>query len=177
MSDPFDQLMQSATLARREHRHADAERELIKAVSIARQGGTRVDLARALTRLGQIERDLNWLDTALQHYEEALALYRAKGDMLKIAHTVRHVGDIHQDAGRRELAEPCYAEALRLYRRDPRTPPLDLANAIRGLALLKDTAGEPDEARLLWQQARELYAAVNVEAGVAESTRRLARLG
>jgi tetratricopeptide (TPR) repeat protein len=177
MSSTVDQLMQSATLARREHRHAEAERDLIEAVSMARTNGSRGDLAKALTGLGQIERDLNRMDASLQHYEEALGLLRAEGDALKIAHTVRHVGDIHQDAGRRELAEPCYAEALRLYRGDPRTRPLDLANAIRGLALLKDNAGEADEARLLWQQARELYAAVNVEAGVAESTRRLARLG
>ena len=177
MPDSFDQLMQRATQARREHRPADAERDLIEAVAIGRKSGVRVDLARALTGLGQIERDLKRMDAALQHYEEALALFRAEGDVLKIAHTVRHAGDIHQDAGRPELAEPCYREALQLYRGDQRTPPLDLANAIRGLALLKDNAGETEEARLLWKEARELYSAVNVEAGVAESTRRLARLG
>lgn len=32
-------------------------------------------------------------------------------------------------------------------------------------------------ARALWQGAKKLYAAANVEAGVAESSRRLARLG
>jgi hypothetical protein len=51
-----------------------------------------------------------------------------------------------------------------------------LANAIRGLAILLDDSGEADEARALWQEARELYASVNVEAGVAESSRRLAKL-
>jgi hypothetical protein len=75
------------------------------------------------------------------------------------------------------LAEPCYHEALTIYRAHKETPPLDLANAIRGLALLKSNAGEVEEARALWAEARDLYAAVNVEAGVKESSRRLALLG
>ena len=55
-----------------------------------------------------------------------------------------------------------------------RTP--DLANAIRPLAILKFDAGETNEARSLWEETRKLYAAVNVEAGVTESSRRLALL-
>ena len=62
------------------------------------------------------------------------------------------------------------------YRKHPETPPLDLANAIRGLALLKSDSKRPESARALWHEARELYAAVNVEAGVAESNHRLALL-
>ncbi|MFZ0802782.1 MAG: hypothetical protein WBQ09_08105 [Terriglobales bacterium] len=51
-----------------------------------------------------------------------------------------------------------------------------MANAIRGFAILKGDSGEVKEATLLWQEAKELYAAVKVEAGVAESSRRLALL-
>jgi hypothetical protein len=93
-----------------------------------------------------------------------------------LAHTVRHVGDIHQDAGHAELAEPCYVEALAIYRNHEQTDPLDLANAIRPLAVLRDDAGELQEAKRLWAEVRDLYAAANVMEGVAESLRRLARL-
>ena len=143
---------------------------------MCRKAGSRAELAKALTGLGQIERDLHRREVALQHYEEAVAIYRAEGDVLMLAHSIRHVADIHLDEGRAELAEPHYHEALNLYRSHEQTPPLDLANAIRGLAILTHDAGRTDEARLLWQEARDLYAVVNVEAGVAESSRRLALL-
>jgi tetratricopeptide (TPR) repeat protein len=176
MSDATDKLLRDATQARREDRHADAKRILVEAVDICRKSESRSELAKALTDLGQIERDLHNNKAALAYYEEALAIYRTEGDALKVAHTVRHVGDIHQHQGHRELAEPCYREALKIYRNQERTPPLDLANAIRGLAILTFDAGEAEEAKLLWQEARDLYAGVNVAAGVAESTRRLALL-
>lgn len=102
-----------------------------------------------------------------------MALYRAEGDPLPIAHTVRHVADILREAGRHKLAEPCYYESLKLYRGEAATAPLDLANAIRGFALLKSNTGEAEAAKALWEEARALYAAVGVEAGVAESDRRL----
>ena len=135
-----------------------------------------MELAGALKDLGQIECDLDNNEAALQHYQEALALYRAEGDVLKIAHTVRHLGDVHRCEGRLTQAEQCYHEALNLYRNHPRTPLLDLANAIRPLAILKFDAGATDEARSLWEETRKLYTAVDVEAGVAESSRRLALL-
>jgi tetratricopeptide (TPR) repeat protein len=176
MSETSDKLIQQALQARRENRFADAERDLVEAVDICRQAGVRVELARALTNLGQIERDLYRGDQVLQHYEEAVALYRAEGDVLRLAHTVRHVGDIQRGAGRLQLAERSYHEALELYRGHAGTPLLDLANTLRGFALLKNTVGDAEAARPLWEEARDLYAAVNVAAGVKESTRQLALL-
>jgi tetratricopeptide (TPR) repeat protein len=176
MSDATDKLLAQAFQARRENRLDDAKRSLIEAVGLCRKAGAPADLARALTGLGQIERDLRTGDVARQHYEEATAIYHAEGDALKLAHTVRHLGDIHREDGRAELAEPCYREALDIYRAHDQTPPLDLANAIRGFAILKDNAGEAAQARLLWEEAGVLYAALNVKEGVAESRCRLALL-
>lgn len=169
-------LMRSADRARREHRLADAHRDLVEAVALCRQAGSRRELLQALKGLGQIERDLGRNDAAQPLYEEAVAIGREEGDALTLAHTVRHLGDIHQDAGRAERAESCYLEALALYRSQEGTPPLDLANAIRPLAILKAEAGQVEEARRLWEEARELYAAGDVRAGVAESEARLAQL-
>src|ERR1017187_8136279 len=100
MSEASDKLVQQASQARRENRLADAKRDLVEAVDICRKAGVRVDLAKALTGLGQIERDLHHSEAALQHYEEAAAIYRAEGDVLRLAHTVRHLGDIHRNDGR-----------------------------------------------------------------------------
>ena len=80
-------------------------------------------------------------------------------------------------AGRLAAAEACYAEALALYGAQDEPPPLDHANALRPMAILKETLGQADEARTLWQRARTLYGAAGIEAGVAECTEHLARLG
>lgn len=176
MSDAADKLLRQAFQARRENRPGDARRDLIEAVNLCRKADIPVHLAKALKGLGQIERDLHRGDAARQHYEEAAAIYRAEGDALKLAHTVRHLGDIHQDQGRVDLAEPCYHEALHLYRSNEQTPPLDLANAIRGLAILKDSRHETEQAKLLWEEARDLYASAGVKEGVEESSRRLVLL-
>jgi hypothetical protein len=132
--------------------------------------------AQALRTLAEIERRRGRGDAALALFEEVVAIYRRSGDTLKLAHTIRHVGDIHREAGHAALAEPCYDEALALYRGDPNTQPLDLANAIRPMAILKDDAGQIERATRLWEEAKALYAEVNVAAGVAESSARLARL-
>ncbi len=173
MSEKSDQLIRQALQARRENRLDDAKSDLVEAVALCREGDERGGLARALADLGQIERDLCHNDAALRHYEEAVAFYRAEGNPLKLAHTIRHVADIQRHEGAHRQAEGCYCEALRIYREHRETPPLDLANALRGWALLKEAVGEIREARAQWQEAGEIYAELHVEAGVVESKRRM----
>ena len=129
-----------------------------------------------LKALGQVERDMGNPEIALPLYEEAVTIYRDRDQPLALAHTIRHVADMQQDLGRAELAEGNYRQALAIYRGRPETSPLDLANAVRGLAILASDTGKNEEARALWQEAHDLYAAVNVEPGVKESSRRLAVL-
>jgi len=154
----------------------DAKRIFAEAVEAARLSKDRPWLARAYTELGRIERDLHETAPALLHYKEAAAVYRRLDEPLRLAHTVRHVGDILRGDGQLEPAGPCYREALEIYRAHPETPSLDLANAIRGFALLQEEIGENQEAVALWREAHELYAAVNVQAGVDEGDRRIERL-
>jgi transposase len=60
--------------------------------------------------------------------------------------------------------------------RGHRQAPLDLANAIRGFALLAADAGETERATSLWQEARRLYDAASVQRGVQESDAQIERL-
>ena len=128
-----------------------------------------VDVARAveLMREANRARHEERRDDAMRIAAEAIALLRQADEPLRLAHTIRHLADMHQEAGQPQLAEPLYDEAIAIYRGNECTPPLDLANAIRGLAELKD-----DER--LWQEAHDLYVATNVPPGVAETARRLA---
>ena len=110
-------------------------------------------------------------------YEEAVTAYRKDGTQpLKLAHAIRHLGDAHYEVAQTALAEQCFLEALALYRTYEHGPSLDFANAVRRLAVLKDDAGEVDEAIALWQESHDRYVEVNVPMGVAESDGHLALL-
>jgi tetratricopeptide (TPR) repeat protein len=176
MADSPKDLIATGSEARKQNRLEFAEQQFAAAVASARQIGDPALLSEALTGLGQIERDLRNLDTARAHYEEAVSILRALDDPLRLAHTVRHVGDILRNQGLWKLAAPHYGEALAIYREHPSTPPLDLANTLRGYALLEQQLGNAAQATAFWQEARSLYASVDVQAGVAEAERRIALL-
>src|SRR5215510_3098836 len=104
-------------------------------------------------------------------YEEAIRLFREADQPLLLAHAIRHLGDVYLEQGRPDLAEPCYHEALGLYRSHTDESSLDLANAVRSLAVLRW-----EQARMLWEEVRALYTGLSIEAGIQESTARVAAL-
>lgn len=176
MSDSPANQIAAGYQARREGRLEDAYRAYQQAVESSRESGEEQPLIAALAGLGQVERDRGHREQSQKHYADALALCRRQGFPLRTAHIARHLGDIYRESGLMQQAEPLLSEAISLYRQDLDTTVLDLANAIRPLALLKATQGDTDDARILWQEAQVLYSAINVEAGVAECSRQLAML-
>jgi tetratricopeptide (TPR) repeat protein len=168
-------LIEEGCRARREDRLPEAQRHFANAVVLCRKGKDKALLAQALTGMGQIARDLNDCSRALCCYEEAVRIHRGLDQPLRLAHTIRHVGDILRGMGRKVEAAPHYVEALELYRGQDETAPLDLANTLRGYALLKGDNGAFAEAMQLWQEAGRLYAQLDVRAGVAESNAQIAR--
>lgn len=136
----------------------------------------RLELANELRRRGESERGLTDGDGGVASYEQAIAILREQNEPLLLAHAIRHLGDIHLDRGRNELAARYYDASLALYREHPEAKPLDLANAIRSQAVLKEETGQITEAIALWSEAGRLYELVNVDAGAQESARRVTRL-
>ena len=98
---------------------------------------------------------------------------------LQLAHKLRHLGDLLRERGDLERATPLLEEALALYRAE--TPleeahpahALDVANAVRRVALLREESQEPAAAVELWAEARELYARLELAAGVEEAEQHL----
>ena len=133
----------------------------------------RIDLLSRAQKLRQSGESARRQDNiaARRCYEESVALLRDVGEPLTLAHTIRHLGDVYHEQGRPELAEPCYEEALALYREHGKGPSLDLANAIRSLAVLRW-----EQTRALWKEARDLYTPLRIEPGIKESTARLEAL-
>jgi tetratricopeptide (TPR) repeat protein len=131
--------------------------------------------AQALRNLGESQRELPG-DGGVAAYREAIAILRQHNVPLRLAHAVRHLGDIYRHAGDFDQAGACYDEALTLYRVHADARPLDVANALRGAALLKEKTGDPATAIRYWEEARNIYEAANVEAGATEGARRILNL-
>ena len=159
-----------------------ARDKLVQAVELCRKGTDPVELAQALHLLANLEHDMRRDDAALTSWLEAVALLRRADDPLQLAHKVRHVGDLHRHCGRFEEADICYEEAAALYRKHDKPGSLDFPNAIRPMAMVKERLGDRKQALALWQEARGLYAAVDIagldsQPAVDECDRHVARLG
>jgi tetratricopeptide (TPR) repeat protein len=187
MSQAIQELLEQGRQMRVQHRHAEAKAIYAQALSQASEEAEPAQMVQALTRYGGIERDLGNIDSALQHYRQALELCRALDTPLTLAHTIRHVADILRESGQLDAAQPCYWEALAIYRTHPETGTLDLANTLRGLALLEANRNHREEAIALWQEAGSLYDRVwrqpgspfsqaDLAPGIAESARQVAQL-
>jgi tetratricopeptide (TPR) repeat protein len=176
MSSLAAELVSRGYEARKEERLADAKRCFAQAVDRCRKANDRLMLAQALSGLGQIERDMGNPLQALRHYSDAIDLRRTEDDPLLLAHSIRHVADILREQKQLAKSATCYEEAIEIYRNQERTPPLDLANAIRGYALLKADLDDPEEATFLWHESMALYAEAGVPAGVEESQKQIAFL-
>jgi len=174
--DPVD-LIEKGAQARRERRLDDAYDAYRQAAEALRSSGQEQPLLiTALTGLGQIERDRGHLDRAQGHYADALAVCRQESSSLRTAHVARHLGDICRELDKADEAENHLTEAISIYRGSPDTKVLDLANAIRPLALLKTAQGDAAGAGRLWREAQVLYTAVNVTAGAEECSACLLQL-
>jgi tetratricopeptide (TPR) repeat protein len=172
--------------ARREKRYEDARAAFAEASAEFRHRGLEAELAHALTRQAQIERDTGNLDAALRYQLKALSIGRALNGCRGLAHTIRHVADILQEAGRHGEADPYYREMLELYDTQADVPPLERANAFRSFAIHQQHLGNDEQALSLWLNVRDRYRALDdmflsltgiaENPGVKEADARLAAL-
>lgn len=170
-------LIQRARTARREGRLSQAKEDLASAVSGARGAGCAHTLGMALSALAQIERDLGHAERSQDLYREAVDIFEAEAEPRAIAHAARHLGDLYREAGRLDEAGCYLTQALVINRARADCRPLELANSLRPLALLREDEGRVRDAVHLWKEARALYAAEGVRAGVEECSSRLEALG
>jgi tetratricopeptide (TPR) repeat protein len=175
MAETFKEQFARGYQARREDRLADSRAIFLKAVRSAAEEGDRPSLAEALCGLGQAERGIGNLEAARHHYAGAAVLYREIGPPARLAYAIRHEADILREACLPAEAEPLYLEAEGIYRQQGEGAELDLANTLRGLALVNESSGRLDASKSLFEQARALYPKCNVEAGAAECNEKLSQ--
>lgn len=172
----LDEHLRQAVDARRDSRPEAAWGHLIAAEAISRSTGRRRTLVTTLAGMAQLHRDAGDAASALPLFEEAVTHCQQLRDPHLLAQALRHLGEVHLELRHFDRAVQLLRDALNLYRTQPGTEPLDLANAVRPLALCLERQGAAEESRALWAEARDLYATLGIEAGVTECQAAVARL-
>lgn len=106
-------------------------------------------------------------------YAQAAALSRETGKPLMRAFALRHLSDLDRMGGKPAEALGHAEQAVALYRRHSPAAQLDIANAVRLMALALDDLGRGEAATQAWTEARDGYAATGATEGVAECDARL----
>jgi len=169
---PAQILIERGRRARLERRFEDARSLFLEALNGCSCDDDPRMIAELHAELGYVTRALHDLQPAEAYYRQATVQFRALGDAYRTAHNMRHLADILRETGRAAEAEPYYSAAIEFFRKSGEYP-LQLANAIRGLALMQGELGDYSGALQSWVEARALYLMVSVDAGVVESKKRI----
>ena len=166
-------MMEKGWAARREGDLLRAREYLTEAIALLKQQDHHHALVTALGRLGHVEMDAKNWDAAQTCYEAAIEQCQLQGDVAGQAHKTRHLGDVFRHRNQPDQAASCYEAALALYRSLASPPILDLANAIRMVALSQEHQQNLGVARKSWQEAHALYAQLGLQEGMEEADQHL----
>jgi hypothetical protein len=115
------------------------------------------------------------LSDATALYEEAAESFQAEQQFERWAHALRHAAEFAVRAGDGATGLREARAVVEYYRGTPPTA-LEMANALRVMAMAEAAAGERDNAREHWSEARVLYVDAGVADGVLEADRHVALL-
>ena len=115
------------------------------------------------------------LSDATALYEEAAKSFQAEQQLARWAHALRHAAEFAVRAGDCSTGLRDAHTVLEYYRSCPPAS-LEMANALRVLAMAEAAAGERDTALTHWREARALYMDAGVADGVVQAERRVAAL-
>lgn len=125
--------------------------------------------------LAYVERALHDVPAAETNYRQAMERFQTLGDPYRTAHNMRHLADILRETGKPQEAAPYYCGSIEFFRKSGDYP-LQLANALRGLALMQGDLKDFSGSLQSWAEAKALYQMASVDAGVVESRKRIADL-
>ena len=171
----IDKLLENAWDKRRVGKYREARFLVEKAQELIRDDDYN-SFGRVFHIYMQFESDHNKLSKALEYCQQSLNFYRKANKLDKVAHSIRHLADLQRRLGKNSVAESNYREAIDIYRNNPQTDTGDLANALRGFALVLEQLNKITEAMSVWEEARELYHKCGIQAGVDEAEDKLESL-
>jgi tetratricopeptide (TPR) repeat protein/transcriptional regulator with XRE-family HTH domain len=130
------------------------------ALILTRQTGDKHEQAHALSQLSEICHRQGQHDKAASYHQQALDLYREIGDPGGEAEALNGAGETLLATGQYDQARGCHATALTLTRQTGDR--YQQARAHHGLASACHATGQPAQAHQHWQQALDIYTALDV---------------
>ena len=125
----------------------------------------------------QFECDHKRWKKAMEYSEKSLTYYHQSGNLERVAQSLRHQADILRNLDALDRSERLYRRSLDIYRSEFANRQGDLANALRGYALLLEALGKIDVSIGTWQEVKEIYASVGIAEGVDEASLKIKTLG
>lgn len=168
----IEEFLKNAWDLRREAKYDLANYALEKAQEHCKEDDY-ISRGRIFHIYAQFESDHDNPSRALKLLQRSLSFYKKTGSSIKIAHSTRHIADLERRIGDVEDSESNYRTSIDIYKSNKSTSKVDLANAIRGYALVLEKRGKIQEAIEAWKEARELYRACKLEEGVDEANLKL----
>ena len=174
MSDNSDikELLEEAWNKRRVGNYEEA-RDLVKKAQELSKDDDYNSLGRIFHVYMQFESDHDNLPKALEFCQQSLGFYQKANNSDRIAHSTRHIADLQRALGKDADSESNYRKVIDLYKADSQTHMGDLANTLRGFALVLEKRSKISEAKTAWEETKELYQACNLQAGVDEANEKL----
>lgn len=131
---------------------------------------------RAFHILAQFEADQDEYKTALNYYQQSLAFYEKTPFKDKVAHSLRHVADTFYSLNEIEEARSRYENVLEIYSAQEETNDVDMANALRGYALVLEKQDEKAAAVKEWSTILTIYEKYNLKSGITEAKSKIDQL-
>jgi len=179
MTDRIDEIQSLLAQAWKARGLGDYERakEKVNAAHSLCKASDQDLLGRVFHIYMQFEYDQDEFEAALGLARQSLSHYEnSGGNPNQLAHTRRHMADLMLHLDRLESAEKEYLQVIQIYRSAANFHEMDLANALRGYALLLEKKNRSKEAVIVWKEARGLYDKYKIAEGVQEADQHLEKL-
>lgn len=124
----------------------------------------------------QFDWDHEQLNQALAYCQQSLNYYKRANNRERIAHSTRHMADLQRHLNQYNESELNYRQAIEFYKSASSVHPGNLANTLRGFAILLELQEKFEEAINAWEETKELYLTCNLQEGVDEANQKLKAL-
>jgi tetratricopeptide (TPR) repeat protein len=171
---PLDLGMTGFMQAQEMQQFALAKTIALQVIEVAQRQSQALGRANALKSLGDLDLRLGQVDSARNHYQQAITLYEKEQDDLGRANALQSLGDLDLRLGQVDSARNHYQQAITLYEKEQHD--LGRANALKSLGDLDLRLGQVDSARSLYQQAITLYEKEQHDLGRANALQSLGDL-
>lgn len=175
MKEEIGKLLSAAWEERRKGSHAKAKK-LVDAAMAHCLETDHDEMGRIHHVYMQIDYDHNRYLQAIDHAQDSMHHYRLAENRPGIAHATRHLADLHMHLGNLDHAEENYQTAIKILRDESGTSAGNLANALRGFAILMQRKGALQRALHLWREARSLYQSIGIAEGISEAEEQIREL-